>query len=328
VSNGSGASSPPGPASNLAATPLAAPAPAEVAPPAGEPLLERLRSLGHREAVVFPERRDSFIAQLHGAGFRGLGGECESSCAMTGWTEEIGVLLCAVSGRGRLRSADGDLAIAAGQALLLHCRDGAAYRLAADEPWEFFYLALAGREALRFLDEITDRASSVVTLEPRGPGATRAAQACIEALERRLDSPFRGSELAYAVLMAILAEVEARVAARVPAPAVVPSFLSKVEAFCQSHLERGIHVEQMARVANLSRFHFSREFRKACGLSPAQYLLRLRLEKAIALLRTQDCTLADIARECGFKDASYFCLVFRKRFGTTPGKFRRRGRLT
>jgi len=100
---------------------------------------------------------------------------------------------------------------------------------------------------------------------------------------------------------------------------VQPSFIDKVEDYCRKNYGRSIKVAQMANVAKLSRFHFSRLFREARGISPGQYLNGLRLVMAMRLVRTGEHAVKDIAKQCGFASPNYFCKVFRQTFGVTPG---------
>jgi AraC-like DNA-binding protein len=60
-----------------------------------------------------------------------------------------------------------------------------------------------------------------------------------------------------------------------------------------------LSVDDVARAAGLSRAHFSREFRRAFGESPHAYLLTRRLERAAALLRTTDRSIADVCLSVG-----------------------------
>ena len=100
---------------------------------------------------------------------------------------------------------------------------------------------------------------------------------------------------------------------------VQPSFINRVEDFCRKNYARSIKVAQMAKVAKLSRFHFSRRFRETRGISPGQYLNGLRLVMAMRLVQTGEHAVKDIAKQCGFSSPNYFCKVFRQTFGLTPG---------
>jgi len=83
-----------------------------------------------------------------------------------------------------------------------------------------------------------------------------------------------------------------------------------------------LDVTTLARAAHLSRAHFSREFRRAFGEPPHQYLLTRRMERAAALLRNTDRTVADICVAVGLRSVGSFTTTFGKTYGLTPTAYR------
>jgi AraC-like DNA-binding protein len=81
-------------------------------------------------------------------------------------------------------------------------------------------------------------------------------------------------------------------------------------------------VDDLAAAAGLSRAHFSREFRGAFGESPHAYLLTRRLERAAALLRTTDRSVADICMSVGLQSVGSFTSSFTRTFGQSPTVYR------
>src|SRR5260221_13616111 len=77
-------------------------------------------------------------------------------------------------------------------------------------------------------------------------------------------------------------------------------------------------VDDLAEAAGLSRAHFSREFRRAFGESPHAYLLTRRLERAAALLRTTDHSVADVCLSVGLQGVGSFTTSFKRTYGLTP----------
>jgi AraC-like DNA-binding protein len=73
----------------------------------------------------------------------------------------------------------------------------------------------------------------------------------------------------------------------------------------------------------MSRFHFARRFKHYVGVSPHHYFTGCRLNRARELVQTTDRPVAAIARELGFADYAYFCRVFRRVVGTSPGSLDR-----
>jgi AraC-like DNA-binding protein len=81
-------------------------------------------------------------------------------------------------------------------------------------------------------------------------------------------------------------------------------------------------VEDLARAAGLSRAHFSREFRRTFGESPHAYLLTRRLERAAALLRGTDRSVADICFSVGLQSLGSFTTSFARTYGRSPSAYR------
>jgi transcriptional regulator GlxA family with amidase domain len=81
-------------------------------------------------------------------------------------------------------------------------------------------------------------------------------------------------------------------------------------------------VDDLARAAGLSRAHFSREFRRAFGDSPHAYLLTRRLERAAALLRTTNRSVAQICFAVGLRSVGSFTSSFTRTYGKPPTAYR------
>ena len=88
-------------------------------------------------------------------------------------------------------------------------------------------------------------------------------------------------------------------------------------------MEKPLTLEELAKTANMSERTFSRIFQKKLGISPIQYLQKLRLERSKELLRDSSSDLSAIAAQCGFYDSNHFSKQFHKAFNTSPGKFRK-----
>jgi AraC-like DNA-binding protein len=81
-------------------------------------------------------------------------------------------------------------------------------------------------------------------------------------------------------------------------------------------------VDDLAAAAGLSRAHFSREFRRTFGESPHAYLLTRRLERAAALLRTTDRSVADVCMSVGLQSVGSFTTSFTRTYGMSPTAYR------
>jgi AraC-like DNA-binding protein len=98
--------------------------------------------------------------------------------------------------------------------------------------------------------------------------------------------------------------------------------LLRAKDLADARYAESLTVADLARAAGLSKAHFSREFRRAFGESPHVYLLTRRLERAAAMLRTTDRSVADICIAAGLDSVGSFTVSFRRMFGCTPTAYR------
>ena len=98
--------------------------------------------------------------------------------------------------------------------------------------------------------------------------------------------------------------------------------LVRARDFADAHYSEPLTVDDLARVAGLSRAHFSQAFRRAFGESPHAYLLTRRLERAAALLRTTDRSVTEICFTVGLRSLGSFTTSFTRTFGLSPTAYR------
>jgi AraC-like DNA-binding protein len=116
--------------------------------------------------------------------------------------------------------------------------------------------------------------------------------------------------------------------ARKPAEVTARDRRRAVEAalWLEANAHREIELEDAARQAGVSPFHFLRLFSSVLGVTPHQYLLRSRLRRAARQLADNDKTVTEIAYDVGFNDLSNFVRTFHRAAGISPLKFRQASR--
>ncbi len=107
-------------------------------------------------------------------------------------------------------------------------------------------------------------------------------------------------------------------------PALTGALVKRAVAFLQANATLPISRWQLAEAVHVSEDYLTRIFRSELGLSPWEYLNRYRIHLASKLLQGSALTINEIASRTGFQDQAYFCRVFKKITGTTPGKIRSR----
>lgn len=92
--------------------------------------------------------------------------------------------------------------------------------------------------------------------------------------------------------------------------------------YIDHHLSQSIKLEDLSNHLGISKFHFSRLFKKSMGVSPHQYVMQQRIELAKQLLLKADTSISDIALECGFNSHAHMSKYFRNYVGMTPKNYR------
>lgn len=106
--------------------------------------------------------------------------------------------------------------------------------------------------------------------------------------------------------------------------AALPGFkLRRVTDWMEEHLAEEFSLGRLAELAGMSEFHFNRLFKRATGIPPSQYQIKLRLEAARRYLRETKRSVLTIANEIGYSNPSHFAQLFRKETGLSPTDYRR-----
>ncbi len=103
---------------------------------------------------------------------------------------------------------------------------------------------------------------------------------------------------------------------------LTPAVMRRVREYVDAHLSDTVDLAVLATIAGLSMFHFAREFKQSAGVTPHQYLVQRRIERAQRMLTATDLSLSEVALATGFSDQSHLARHFRQMLGTTPGEFR------
>lgn len=178
---------------------------------------------------------------------------------------------------------------------------------------------VAGSLAARWLEEEgrSPHAAPAPLFHAREPEAERLAYRLALTAGHGSDDGF-GEALAARAL--VLHLHGARSAERVRTGGLSPAALRRALDCLRDGTRTG--VEELARDAGLSPSHFAREFRRSTGLPPHRWLVRHRMERAVALLGRPGLSVARIAFETGFCHAGHLARHFRREFGCSPAAFR------
>jgi AraC family transcriptional regulator len=225
-----------------------------------------------------------------------------------------------IAGRGELDYAGARHALLPGDTMLLNFPHTNRYWLAPGQRWEYFWIGVNGREALRVTRTVLDASGPVLRL---GNGYVDRLAAVCRSLITREPQTGEASSLAYAAVMALH---DGMLQGKSAATDEHPPAIRRVLTYVEQHLRDRLDVERLAEIAGLSRAHFVRTFISAVGNSPSSHVIEQRMQSAQRLLLATDATISDIATACGFADSNYFAKAFRRHTQQTPSEFRSRHR--
>ncbi|WP_245459309.1 MULTISPECIES: AraC family transcriptional regulator [unclassified Rhizobium] len=228
------------------------------------------------------------------------------------------VLQHTISGSGRLRYENRNYRVNSGDTLLVLVPHNHRYWLEKGERWEYFWISMNGEEALRIHRLILSAAGPVLKLQPT---TVDHLADCGLRLVRGATTPASASAIAYEAAMALYDDVFGS-----HAFAADRSAMQIVIDHIDANLDKPLPVDELAKVSGLSRAHFSRVFAESEGLSPAEFVLQQRMQRAAKLLtKAAFIPVKEVAIMSGFDDANYFSKVFRRIYGINPTEFRTTG---
>ena len=232
--------------------------------------------------------------------------------------------------RGEIRTAAGLRARGEGEASVCVIPSGQPFWARTEDFAENLAIYLDPSLVARAADEMSPRGGAPVVVEgcsPADPVMRHAGLALLA--ESRAEAPggrLYVESLANLLAVHLLRHYTAR-GAVAPPPSrggLTGRTLRRVLAFIEENCEGDLSLAELARVGGMSTFHFAREFKRATGTTPHQYLIRLRVERAKALLTGSELPLVEVGARAGFSHQSHFTRLFRRLTGTTPHSYRLR----
>ena len=103
------------------------------------------------------------------------------------------------------------------------------------------------------------------------------------------------------------------------------SVVLQIKRYVDSHMTEPLTLAGMAEQYYMNAAYLSRAFKKEVGINFNDYLKKIRMNRAVSLLKTTDMKIYEIAKETGYENSNYFMKIFREVYGVTPGQYKENG---
>ena len=229
------------------------------------------------------------------------------------------ILIYCFAGRGHLETPLSRDTVTAGQLILLPSGIGHRYWSDTKDPWSIYWCHFSGTHAREYLAQLgpTDRASVI----PIGQVPTLTAQ--FQTLLQATSNGFATVAMVHAANMLKQLLTGLAVIVMQSTNGKKSAFsVENIQAFMLQNLDKPLDLDNLAKQAGLSKFHFSKKYRQLTGHAPISHLIKMRMEYARYLIETSDSTIAEVATKVGHDDALYFSRQFKQAFGMSPQQLR------
>lgn len=224
-----------------------------------------------------------------------------------------------VSGFGQFRLGEETYDIHSGTAFLAEIPGDHHYCLPrSSDHWSFYFVLFRQQHLQKLWAELLQAVGVTPSFDPSSAVVHTLKALYTEARGNRIQNSYQASALIYRLIMELLQTSTLQQQEK----ANWPQQIKQAAAFMESEYHRLQSLDDVASAAGLSKYYFTRMFTKTTGISPMDYVTKLRIEKAVHLLRSSSLSVEDIAYAVGYSSGSYFSKVFRNRVGFPPADFR------
>lgn len=267
--------------------------------------------MSHYETHALQDRQLPLICHQHRCT---AGGRADAG----NWHENIEIILV-LDGTGTVINHDKHLSVERDDILVINANCLHAFSSAAE--LRYYYLII---DRSFCLTNHFDTNKIRFEAQFRDSEIAEILREIVRELEKDEGEPYR-VQMIRADLLRLMALLCRRHATEGDEPLTDSHLLSCMKqaiGYLHSESHRDISLEEVAGLVGLSKFYFSREFRRITGYTFLSYINLIRCEKAKQMLMESNLTIGEIGRTCGFDNQSYFSRTFLKRTGMLPSAYR------
>ena len=190
----------------------------------------------------------------------------------------------------------------------------------AKEAWTFWWLTFKGEHAEAMLKNLINNYGNIYKIQATHPTIKRFNELLEYDDENNFITPQEGSSMIFEIIN-MLAEVYNQKREEQGQSQLI----LKAKQLILRRLEQDISCHEIASILGISREHFSRQFKLESGISPAEFIIKCKINEACGMLKETGMNCKEIAFKLGYENASNFIRAFKKYQKMTPMEFRKKG---
>ncbi|MBA6413490.1 AraC family transcriptional regulator [Parahaliea sp. F7430] len=229
------------------------------------------------------------------------------------------LLMYCVDGFGRLRLGEASYSVGAGDLVLLPQGLAHSYNAATSQPWTIYWVHFQGVSSRIFSEYLGYAEKKPVLHVGLAPTLAMNFHSLLSVGQTGYSSSAfinAANQLRHLFTQFALAAKHEQAAQ----PAGLD--LETLRAYMQENIHHSLELDDLAAVAHLSKYHFSKRYRALTGYSPIKHFLHMKIEYACQLLDSSELSVKSIAATIGYDDPLYFSRLFRKVMGLSPRAYR------
>ncbi|MDR2303258.1 MAG: AraC family transcriptional regulator [Treponema sp.] len=232
------------------------------------------------------------------------------------------LLASTFSGKGELQYEGKSYTLEPGESFLIDCRKPHQYRAASREGWGYHIIHFDGFAMRDYFSRIEQGKSVKFAFSPESPFPS-----LLEKLFGvNAEQSGRNEMLSSCLLTNMLTEIMLTLPDYDSEE--IPRKIREVRDYIQENFAGSVHLEELSGRFYISKYYLCHEFKKYTGLSPNEYLITVRLNKARGLLQFSDLRICEIGELTGFASLNHFFYTFKKHEGISPSEYRKRWKNT
>ncbi|MDO4491369.1 MAG: AraC family transcriptional regulator [Lachnospiraceae bacterium] len=238
--------------------------------------------------------------------------------------KEMYLVYAVLSGTGTCRVGDADQMITAGQAFLIRPGEDAVLRADEQEPWTYTWIGFVGYNAFSVVQEM-GFSQEIPVMDLKNPELVRdSIGRILQAREQSFTDELRRKTHFYETVTHLVENHEERKISseEKKSAALRKKYVRRAADYIIANYTKKIRISEIADEIGLNRSYLTNIFKKEMNMSPQDFLITFRLEKAAQLLRESTDSVRTIAYSTGYEDSLLFSKAFKQKYHMTPSRYR------